>query len=82
MARRQEVPGQYAKQGDVIQPGNRRAQIYISDIIRTGTAGCVTGVVGPFSTPNYKFSYNFSTSFAAPTGFEVPPDHQVVYYFD
>tara|TARA_R110002074_G_scaffold391072_1_gene575528 strand:- start:439 stop:687 length:249 start_codon:yes stop_codon:yes gene_type:complete len=82
MSRRIEVPGMFASQGTIVEPGFGRRNVYITDIIRTGTAGCGTGFVGPFSTPNYKFAYNFSSPFSAPTGFSVPPDHQVIYYLD
>lgn len=82
MGRRQEQPGKFASQGEMVSPGDGRRSVYITDIIRTGTNGCKVGEVGPFSTPNFTFSYNFSTPFAAATGFEVPPDHQVIYYLD
>tara|TARA_R110001583_G_scaffold57210_1_gene171747 strand:- start:15 stop:263 length:249 start_codon:yes stop_codon:yes gene_type:complete len=82
MARRQDAPGQYAGQGEVINSPGGRQSLYVSDIVRTGTAGCVTGHVGPFGTPSYTFSYNFSSPFEAPTGFAVPPDHHVIYFID
>ena len=82
MSRRQEVPGQHAGPNEIISPGDGRRNVYITDIIRTGTAGCGDSFIGPFLTPAAKFSYNFSSPFRAETGFVVPPDHQVIYYLD